>query len=330
VNRKRVLAAAGREGRFEKEGWRVRKDGSCFWAHIVLDAIRDDSGKLIAFAKITRDVTERKEAQETLERTWEALLQSQKLDAIGQLTGGVAHDFNNLLMAVIASLELMRKRLPDGDARLLALLNNAVQAAQRGVTLTKRMLVFARRQELKQEPVDIADLVRGMTELLQRSLGPAVTIETRFPLTTPPVIADANQLEMAVLNLTVNARDAMPDGGLIIISTREERVGPKQTLPLGEYLCLSVADTGTGMDENTLSRAIEPFFTTKGPGKGTGLGLPMVHGLAEQCGGRLFLTSKIGKGTTAELWLPIAQPEARSVPATPLARIEPPIQRMPS
>ena len=189
----KALEIVEREGRFEKEGERIRKDGSRFWAHVVIDAIRDDAGELIGYAKITRDITERWEAQKKLEKIRDALLQSQKMEAIGQLTGGVAHDFNNLLMAVLGSLELMRKRLPD-DPKLLALLENAVEGAQRGSTLTKRMLAFA-RQDLKQEAVDIPQLVRGMTDLLQRSLGPSVSIETHFPLGLKPALADANQVE---------------------------------------------------------------------------------------------------------------------------------------
>jgi PAS domain S-box-containing protein len=305
----RALDIAVREGRFEKEGWRVRKDGSQFWAHVIIDPIRagDGHGEIIGYAKITRDITERKEAQEKLERTREALLQSQKMEAIGQLTGGIAHDFNNLLMAVQGSLELLRKRLPD-DPKMLALLENAAQGAERGTTLTKRMLAFARVQELKQEAVAIPELVRGMTDLLQRSLGPSVRIETRFPLILAPVMADANQLEMVLLNLMVNARDAMPGGGEIVVSTREENVAGGHGIGLkpGRYICLSVSDTGEGMDEETLRRAMEPFFTTKGLGKGTGLGLSMVHGFAEQSGGRFVLHSLKGKGAIAELWLPIA------------------------
>src|ERR1700680_5068510 len=219
----KTLEAVEREGRLEKEGWRVRKDGSRFWANVVIDAIRDDDGKLIGYAKITRDITERREAQRQLEMAREALLQSQKMEAIGQLTGGIAHDFNNLLMAVLASLELMRKRLPD-DPRLTTLLDNAVQGAQRGATLTRRMLAFARRQELKQGPVDIQEMVRGMTELLQRALGPSVEIETRFPLGLRPIQADVNQTEMALLNLAVNSRDAMPNGGKITITARQENL----------------------------------------------------------------------------------------------------------
>src|SRR5258706_294518 len=309
----RALQTALREGKFESEGWRVRKDGTRFWAHIVIDPIRDDEGRFLGYAKITRDITERKEAQKRLEETREALFQSQKMDAIGQLTGGIAHDFNNLLMAVSGSLELMRKRLPD-DPKLIAMLDNASQAASRGATLTKRMLAFARRQELKREVVDIPELVRGMAELMQRSLGPSISVETRFPLALRPVLADANQLELALLNLATNARDAMQDGGHIVIAAHQETVLPGQSgsLQPGGYICLRVSDTGTGMDETTLQRAVEPFFTTKGPGKGTGLGLSMVHGLCEQFGGRFSLQSPQGAGTVAELLLPIAaEPAAR-------------------
>src|SRR3954471_11431487 len=309
-----ALETAGREGRFEREGWRVRKDGTRFWANVVVDAIRDDQGTLVGFAKVTRDMSEKKEAQRALELAQEAFFQSQKMEAVGRLTGGVAHDFNNLLMAVLGSLELMRKRLPD-DPKLLALLENAVQGAQRGTILTKRMLAFARRQELQKEAVDIPHLVRGITDLLQRSLGPSILIETHFPLVSKAVLADANQLEMILLNLAVNARDAMPDGGRVVIATREEvlRAGDGSRLNPGAYICLTVSDTGTGMDETTLRRAMEPFFTTKGLGKGTGLGLSMVQGVAEQSGGWFTLRSRQGEGTTAELWLPVAEGQAPAI-----------------
>src|SRR5665213_1282185 len=213
-------------------------------------------------------------------------------------------------MAVLSSLELMRKRLPD-DPKLLGLLENAVQGARRGAVLTERMLAFARRQNLKQEVVDIPNLVRGMRELLERSLGPSITIETRFPLAVDKALVDPNQLELALLNLAVNARDAMPGGGQIVISIREVEAPDIDGAGLqpGPYICLSVRDTGAGMDEETLRRAAEPFFTTKGPGKGTGLGLPMVHGIAEQSGGRFILHSRAGEGTTAEIWLPVAPAE---------------------
>jgi PAS domain S-box-containing protein len=300
-----AVEMAAREGRYEREGWRRRKDGTRFWAHVVIDAIRDEAGALIGFAKITRDITERKEAQEKLEAAREALVQSQKMEAIGHLTGGVAHDFNNLLMAVLGSLELVRKRMPS-DEKLTALVDNAILGAQRGATLTKRMLAFARRQELNVQTIHVPELVLGMTELLQRSVGQSVSIETRFPLALKPIRADANQLEMALLNLAVNARDAMPEGGQILLAARDAIISTDEPdgLKAGRYVCVSVQDTGEGMDEGTLNRAMEPFFTTKGIGKGTGLGLPMVHGLAQQSGGRFVLKSRVGEGTTAEVWLP--------------------------
>jgi|RhiMethySRZTD1v2_1073278.scaffolds.fasta_scaffold311418_1 PAS domain S-box-containing protein len=315
----RALENAKREGKFEAEGWRVRKDGSQFWAFVVIDAIRDPSGEIIGFAKITRDLSERKETQEKLEKAREFSLQTQKLEAIGQLTGGVAHDFNNLLFGVLGSLELLRKRLPN-DPKSIALLENAVRGAQRGTILTKRMLAFARYHEFKKDVVSIPELVHGMTELLQRSLGPSFNLETRFPLALKPVEVDANQFELAVLNLTLNARDAMPDRGDIILAAREESVAAGHNgLQDGNYIRVSVTDAGEGMDEETLRRATEPFFTTKGLGKGTGLGLSMVHGFAEQSGGRLILYSQKGRGTTAELWLPVAKRSAQPVSAVPTA-----------
>ena len=309
----RALETAKRDGKFEAEGWRVRKDGSRFWAYVVIDPIRHPSGDIIGFAKVTRDLTERREAQEKIEKARESSLQARKLEAVGQLTGGIAHDFNNLLTAVLGSLELLRKRLPD-DPKSTALLENAVQGAQRGTTLTKRMLAFARNYELNREVIGIPELVRGMTDLLQRSVGPSYNLETRFPLSLKAVEVDANQLELALLNLTLNARDAMPDGGDIILAAREESVAAAHSgLEAGKYIRVSVADTGEGMDEETLRKATEPFFTTKGIGKGTGLGLSMVHGFAEQSGGRLILYSAKDRGTTAELWLPVAKTSVQSV-----------------
>jgi len=310
----RALEVALAEGRFEREGWRVRKDGTRFWAHVILDPLRSPEGQHLGFAKITRDITERREAQLALEHARDQLQQSQKMEAIGNLTGGIAHDFNNLLMAVLGSLELLRKRLPP-DPALLRLLDNAVQGANRGASLTRRMLAFARRQELRSERIDAASLVGGMTELLQRALGPMVAVDTRFPEKISPIEGDANQLESALLNLAVNARDAMHGEGSITISGREQ-VLPAETdnLRAGRYVILAVADTGEGMDEATLKRATEPFFTTKGVGKGTGLGLSMVLGLAEQLGGTLKLISAPGKGTTAEIWLPASGGEVEAVP----------------
>jgi PAS domain S-box-containing protein len=303
----RNLAVARTQGVYEGEGWRRRKDGSLFFAHVVIDRLTDDTGRVVGFAKITRDVTEKKRAEEELAVAREALFQSQKSESIGQLTGGVAHDFNNLLMAVMGNLELLRKWLPPA-ARPQQLLDNAMAGAQRGAALTQRMLAFARRQELHPRPVDVPLLVHGMADLIRRSLGPEIRIGTSFPLQLPRILIDPNQLELALLNLAVNGRDAMPQGGRLEIGARSEWAGEGHStaLPHGEYVCLWVADEGHGMDPDTVRRATEPFFTTKGVGKGTGLGLSMAYGLAEQSGGRLLLQSQPGRGTTVEIWLPVA------------------------
>ncbi|WP_166219562.1 hybrid sensor histidine kinase/response regulator [Pseudomonas atagonensis] len=316
----RALAIATREGRFENKSWRVRKDGTRFLAHVVVDAIRGDTGTLLGFAKITRDVTEAHEAQLALEKTREALFQAQKMQAIGQLSGGIAHDFNNLLTVILGNLEIVQKRIGD-DAKISRLLENATQGALRGVSLTQRMLAFARRQELKTEPVDIPRLVQGITGLLRSSLGPGIRIETRFPDDLESVLADTNQLELAILNLATNARDAMPNGGSVVISAQPEVVlkHGQSALAAGRYVCLSLIDTGEGMDAETMASARDPFFTTKGLGKGTGLGLSMVHGFVEQLGGRFILKSEKGHGTTAELWLPVAIEGAAVKPAYPCA-----------
>ncbi|MGR8928214.1 PAS domain S-box protein (plasmid) [Rhizobium leguminosarum] len=301
-----ALCLARAEGRFEREGWRVRKDGSRFWASVVIDVIRDDEGDVLGFAKITRDITEKMETQRALEQAREELFQSQKMEAIGQLTGGIAHDFNNLLMAVLGSLEILKKRMPQ-DLSLTSLVDNAMQGAQRGAALTQRMLAFSRRQELHVEPIDVSGLVRGMMDMLSRSLGPLTVIETSFPVRLPTILTDPNQLEMAILNLVVNARDAMPSGGRIVLRASEESLpSGKGPLSAGRYVRIAVIDEGEGMDAKTLQQAITPFFTTKGVGKGTGLGLSMVQGLASQSGGRLVMKSSLGEGTTAELWFPVA------------------------
>ncbi len=253
------------------------------------------------------------------EATETSLRHAQKMEAVGRLTGGIAHDFNNLLTAVLGSIALLEKRLQGLDPRTARLLANARQGAERGAALTQRLLAFGRQQALTAVVVDVAGLVGGMSELLRGSLGGAVRVETRFVADLPPVLADANQLELALLNLALNARDAMPGGGTITISAEERGVGPGEEpgLAPGGYVVLSLADTGVGMDEATLARAMEPFFTTKEIGKGTGLGLSMVHGMAAQSGGRLSLASTPGDGTTASLWLPRAPAGAASQPAAP-------------
>lgn len=311
-----LLRQARQDGKSAGDGWRVRKDGSRFWAETTIRAVRNERGHVIGFAKIVRDVSERRRAQEALERTRDALAMSQKMETIGQLTGGVAHDFNNILAVILGSLELAKKRVQPEDAKVHRLLDNAIQGALRGASLTQRMLAFARKQDLKPVVVDVPELVRGMAALLK--FDPGIRVETHFPLELAKVKVDANQLELAVLNLAVNARDAIAaGGGVISIAAREEPAAGG--LAEGRYVALSVSDTGCGMDEETLRHAQEPFFTTKGVGKGTGLGLSMVKGLAEQSGGALRLKSRIGEGTTAEIWLPAS--EEKAVPA-PLA--EPP------
>lgn len=240
------------------------------------------------------------------ERTQDLLRQAQKMESIGQLTGGIAHDFNNLLMAVQGNLEILKKRVPD-DERVQRLIDGALQGAKRGASLTQRLLAFARQQDLQVTSVDLASLLAGMNDLFERSLGPQISVRYNLPGDLPPANADANQIELAILNLAINARDAMANGGVIDISVAEGLPPQSETLRPGRYLCVRVADHGTGMDEATLKKAIEPFFSTKPVGKGTGLGLSMVHGLADQLGGVLDISSELGRGTAVDLWLPVAQ-----------------------
>jgi PAS domain S-box-containing protein len=301
----RALRTAARVGRFESEGWRVRQDGTRFSARVVIVPIHD-GGRLVGFAKVTRDISERKEAQRALLEANAALTQSKKMEAVGQLAGGIAHDFNNVITSVLGSLELLRKRLP-GDTNMKRLLDKAVQGARRGTALTQRMLAFARKQDLAPERVDLSILLRGITSLLQSALGPRVSLQTRLPPKLDGVLIDFNQLELALLNLVVNARDAMPDGGTIKIDARDRwlMTGDIPGLAAGFYACVAVQDSGVGMDAVTLSRAVEPYFSTKEAGHGTGLGLSMVHGMAIQANGMLVLKSNVGVGTTAELWFPL-------------------------
>ena len=253
-------------------------------------------------AELERRVEERTRERED---AWAQVHEMQKLESLGQLTGGVAHDFNNLLMVILGNLQLLRKRLPD-DPRLTRLIDGAVQGADRGATLTKRMLAFARRQELRPESVDVYRLVQGMEEMLRRTLGPSIQIINSYRPDLPPIRVDPNQLELALLNLALNARDAMPSGGQLTIAGVLGKDHPRE-LTEGDYVRLTVEDTGIGMDEATLKRAAEPFFTTKGAGKGTGLGLSMVHGVAAQSGGLMRVNSKLDEGTTVELWLPLSE-----------------------
>jgi PAS domain S-box-containing protein len=253
------------------------------------------------------------------ERAEEKLRQSQKMEMIGQLTGGVAHDFNNLLMAVMGNLDLLRKRLID-DARASRLIDGALQGAKRGVTLTQRLLAFARQQDLKVEPRSLLDLVRGMGDLIERSVGSQIEVRVELPRSLPLALLDANQVELALLNLVVNARDAMPEGGKLTIDADTVDADPAGELPAGRYVRLKVSDTGVGMSPDTLRRATEPFFSTKGVGKGTGLGLSMAHGLATQLNGAMRLNSEVGRGTRVELWFPATSALSRAEAVEAVAR----------
>ncbi len=303
------LATARQEGRWETEGWRVRKDGSRFWAHVIIDAIRSEDGELVGFAKITRDVTERRNAEQALEETRRALFQSQKMEAVGQLTGGVAHDFNNLLTVILGGLDtIARSKLTD-TVRINRALHMARHAAERAAALTSRLLAFSRQQPLEPTPCDLNALVREMTDLLHRSLGEQIELEGVLSPRLWPVEVDQNHLESAILNLAVNARDAMPAGGKLTIETAntylDEAYAAKdaEVVP-GQYVMIAVSDTGTGIPADHLGRVFEPFFTTKEVGRGTGLGLSMVYGFVKQSGGHVAIYSEEGQGTSVKLYFP--------------------------
>jgi PAS domain S-box-containing protein len=304
-----ALEKARREGRYEAEGWRVRKDGTRFWASVVVDAIRDANGELIGFAKVTRDLTERREAQLQLEHSREQLFQAQKMEAVGQLTGGLAHDFNNLLTGISGSLELLRVRLAQGRiGDLDRYITSAQAATSRAAALTHRLLAFARRQTLDPKPTNANKLIAAMVDLIQRTVGPAIKVETVLAIGLWPTLCDPNQLESALLNLCINARDAMPEGGQLTIETAnswiDDRGARLRDMQPGQYVAICVTDTGTGMPPDVLARAFDPFYTTKPAGYGTGLGLSMVYGFARQSGGQARLYSEGGKGTTVRLYLP--------------------------
>jgi PAS domain S-box-containing protein len=277
----------------------IKLPGGWRWFDFGMRPIRDRNGKLTAIVPEAVDITERRHAEE-------ALRQSQKLEAMGQLTGGVAHDFNNLLTPIIGSLDMLQRHKV-GSEREQRLIDGALQSAERAKMLVQRLLAFARRQPLQARAVDVAGLVRGMGHLIASTTGPQIKVVVEAPNSLPNAMADPNQLEMALLNLSVNARDAMVNGGTLRITASCETLGPVRVsdLPPGDYIRLSVADTGSGMDDATMARAIEPFFSTKGVGKGTGLGLSMVHGLASQLGGALTISSRLGVGTNIDLWLPV-------------------------
>jgi PAS domain S-box-containing protein len=304
-----ALRRAREEGRFEAEGWRYRKDGSRFWANVVVDPVLDPMGTLIGYAKITRDLSERRESQLALEKAQQAFFQSQKMEAVGQLTGGLAHDFNNLLTGISGSLELLQSRLSQGKLDQLERYASAAQgAAKRAAALTHRLLAFSRRQTLDPKPTDVNRLVGNMEDLIRRTIGPAAHLEVVGAVGLWHTLIDPNQLENAILNLCINARDAMPDGGRITIETAnkwmDERAAADRDLSPGQYLSVCVTDTGTGMAPDVIAHAFEPFFTTKPLGEGTGLGLSMVYGFVRQSGGQVRIYSEVGQGTTMCLYLP--------------------------
>jgi PAS domain S-box-containing protein len=296
----RALRIAREAGRYEEEGWRVRKDGTFFWASVVIDPIRE-GGKLIGFAKITRDISERREAQIKLEKMQAQLAESQKLDALGKLTGGVAHDFNNLLMIISGSLHTLRKGVPD-DPRLQRALSAIETASRRGAALTSQLLTFARRQSVNPQTIDIVERVNAVRDVLGTGVGGTARLQFDLDRDVWPVMADVAELETALVNLVINARDAMPDGGTITVAAGNSRLHEEANA--GEYVALSVEDTGTGMAPDVLTRIFDPFFTTKPIGKGTGLGLSQVHGFAHQAGGTVRVASELGKGTKITILLP--------------------------
>jgi PAS domain S-box-containing protein len=322
----RALEQATREGKYELEGWRVRKDGSVFWANVVITAIRDEKSQLIGFAKVTRDLTERRANEQRLR-------QAQKMEAVGQLTGGVAHDFNNMLTVVIGNIENMRRRLQErSDPALERLANAALHGAQRGALLVHRLLAFSRSQPLQPRVLSVNTLVAGMSEMLRRTLGETIQIETVLAGGVWPIFGDATELESALLNLAINARDAMPDGGRLTIEAAnvflDEPYARDAEIAPGQYVGIFVSDTGIGMPTDVIAKAFDPFFTTKEPGVGTGLGLSQVYGFVRQSGGHVKIYSEVGAGTTLKLYMPrhveahAAVPERSAVTETPRGRGE--------
>jgi PAS domain S-box-containing protein len=303
------LKVAASVGSYQEEGWRVRKDGSRFMADVLINPILDRGGALMGFAKVTRDITQRKKAEADLEQARAALAQAQKMEAVGQLTGGIAHDFNNMLTAILGGLELLefrREVFTPATNRMLEVIRHA---AERGAELTRRLLAFSRKQALAPTVTDINRLVADMSELLRRSLGESLSIQTVLAGGLWTAFVDPNQMESALLNLAVNARDAMREGGKLTIETgnaflNEEYVRRAEDLVVGEYVFIAVSDTGTGMTPDVLEHAFEPFYTTKEVGRGTGLGLSQVYGFVKQSGGHVELYSEVGVGTTVKLYFP--------------------------
>ena len=315
------LRAAAERGTFETEGWRVRKDGERFWADAVLHAIRDEDGKLIGFATVTADRTEKRNAEQELESARRQLAQAQKMEAVGQLTGGIAHDFNNLLTVILGNLDTVARRitkpglLKEVEQFALGLrrpVDAALHGAGRAAQLTHRLLAFSRRQPLAPKKVDCNRLIGNMSDLLNRTLGEQIMIETVLAAGLWSTLVDENQLESAILNLAVNARDAMPKGGKLTIETGnssfdEAYAARSADVSAGQYVMVSISDTGMGIAPDILDKVLEPFFTTKGVGVGSGLGLAMVHGFVKQSGGHLHIYSEQGHGAAVKIYLPRLQ-----------------------
>jgi len=303
---KRALETARETGRYEAEGWRRRKDGSRFWASVVIDAIRDEHGELIGFAKITRDMTEKRDAQLRLQESREQLFRSQKMEALGQLTGGLAHDFNNLLTAILGACDLALRNLGD-EERLKRMLDGIRNSAQRGAGLTKQLLAFARAQQLEIQAIDLRTFLPDVTTLIRPSVRSNIELVIEISDHVWNIDADAGALELALLNLAFNARDAMKEGGTLRISAANELLKGKPEGLGGEYVALRVADTGEGMTRELMERVFEPFFTTKAFGEGTGLGLSQVFGFVKQIGGAVTVESQPGEGSTFTLYLPASK-----------------------
>ncbi|MFC4728104.1 PAS domain S-box protein [Coralloluteibacterium thermophilus] len=301
----RALATCLAEGRFESEGWRIRKDGSRFWAHAVVEVIRGPDGEHLGFAKVTRDITERRDTQQRLEEAREQLLQAQKLEAIGQLTGNIAHDFNNLLTVVRGAADLAMRL--DPDPRVRRQLEVIAQAADTGTGITRQLLTFARRQPLQVRRIAPADALQKTLQLVRQSLRPGIALSSSIPHDLPAIEVDLNQLELALLNLAVNARDAIQDDGEIHLGAAVRVLDGEVDGLRGSFLALSVSDTGCGIPPELEDRIFEPFFTTKQFGRGTGLGLSQVYGFTRESGGGVQIASRTGEGTTVTLFLPCSE-----------------------
>ena len=321
---KTALETARETGRYESEGWRVRKDGTRFWASVVIDAVRDEDGKLIGFAKITRDMSEKRETQLRLQESREQLFRSQKMEALGKLTGGLAHDFNNLLTAILGAADLAVRNLGD-EGRVRRMIEGIRSSAQRGANLTKQLLAFARAQPLEIKQIELQPFLGEVATLVRPSLRTDIELVTEISDQVWPTDTDPGALELAILNLAFNARDAMKDAGTLKISAHNVVLGGEPDGLKGEHVALRVADTGVGMNAETMERVFEPFFTTKGFGEGTGLGLSQVFGFAKQIGGTVTVDSRPGKGATFTLYLPASRgataAESRINAATALGRV---------